>query len=229
MKGKIVLVTGADGGLGVHVTKAFLEAGATVIGASRKIQTSEFNYSNLTAITSDISTSENAAALIDLIVKRFGKLDVVVHTVGGFAGGQSVVDTDNTTFQSMFEINVNTVFYMAQAAIPALRRSGNGCFIAVGSRQGVEPAVGVGAYGASKAAAVSLVRTIALENKDAGMTANIVLPGTMDTPANRKAMPKADPSKWVQSANVASLIVWLASDAGRDTNGAAIPIYGPGA
>jgi NAD(P)-dependent dehydrogenase (short-subunit alcohol dehydrogenase family) len=76
---------------------------------------------------------------------------------------------------------------------------------------------------------VALVRTIALENKDAGMTANIVLPGTMDTPANRKAMPKADPSKWVQSANVASLIVWLASDAGRDTNGAAIPIYGPGA
>src|SRR5262252_9259236 len=228
MKGKIVLVTGADGGLGVHVTKAFLEAGATVVGASRKISASEFNHPNFTAITSDVSTPENAAALIDLIVKRFGKLDAVVHTVGGFAGGQSVVDTDNTTFQSMFEINVNTVFYMAQAAVPALRRSGNGRFIAIGSRQGVEPAAGVGAYGASKAAAVALVRTIALENKDAGMTANVVLPGTMDTPANRKAMPGADTSQWVQPASVASLIVWLAGDGGKDVTGAAIPVYGRG-
>ena len=229
MKGKIVLVTGADGGLGVHVTKAFLEAGATAIGASRKIQASEFNHPNLTAITSDISTPENAASLIDLIVKRFGKLDVLVHTVGGFAGGQSIADTDKTTFQNMFEINVNTVFYMAQAAIPALRRSGGGRFIVIGSRQAVEPAAGVGAYSASKAAAVSLVHTIALENKDAGMTANIVLPGTMDTPANRRAMPKADPASWVQPANVASLIVWLAGEGGRDINGAVIPVYGPGA
>jgi len=73
---------------------------------------------------------------------------------------------------------------------------------------------------------VSLIRTVAQENKDAGITANAILPGTMDTPANRKSMPDADPSKWVRPAAIASLIVWLAGDAGKDVNGAAIPVYG---
>ena len=86
----------------------------------------------------------------------------------------------------------------------------------------------MGAYSASKAALVSLVRTVALENKDAGITANVILPGTIDTPANRKAMPGADVAQWVQPGAIASLIVWLASDAGKDVTGAAIPVYGRG-
>ncbi len=84
----------------------------------------------------------------------------------------------------------------------------------------------MGAYGASKAALVSLVKTAAAENNDAGMTANAILPGTMDTPGNRESDPKADFSKWVQPTNVASLVLWLLSDSGKDTNGAVIPIYG---
>jgi NAD(P)-dependent dehydrogenase (short-subunit alcohol dehydrogenase family) len=90
------------------------------------------------------------------------------------------------------------------------------------------PGPGVGAYSASKAALVSLLQTLALENKDLAITANVILPGTMDTPANRKAMPGADTSKWVQPASVASLIAWLASEAGKDVNGAVIPVYGVG-
>ena len=88
------------------------------------------------------------------------------------------------------------------------------------------PAAKVGAYSASKAALVSLVKTVALENKDAGITANVILPATIDTPGNRKAMPGADTSQWVEPASIASLIVWLASDAGKDVTGAAIPVYG---
>jgi NAD(P)-dependent dehydrogenase (short-subunit alcohol dehydrogenase family) len=75
---------------------------------------------------------------------------------------------------------------------------------------------------------VSLIRTVALENKDAGLTANVILPGTIDTPANRAAMPKADYTQWVQPSNIASLMVWLASDAAQDVNGAVIPVYGAG-
>ena len=107
-----------------------------------------------------------------------------------------------------------------------MRKTGNGRIIAIGSRAALEPGAGVGAYSASKAAMVSLIRTVALENKDAGITANVILPGTMDTPANRKFMPNADVSKWVQPAAIAALITWLASDAGKDVNGAAIPVYG---
>jgi NAD(P)-dependent dehydrogenase (short-subunit alcohol dehydrogenase family) len=226
MKGKVVLVTGADGGLGVHVTQAFLDAGATVIGTSRKIQQSDFNHPNFTALPAEISTREGAKVLVDQVVARFGKLDVLAHTVGGFSGGQSVADTDDATFQRMFDLNLNCVFHILRAAVSPLRQTGNGRIIAIGSRAALEPAAGVGAYSASKAAMVSLIRTAALENKDAGLTANVILPGTMDTPANRKAIPNADFSKWVRPTTVAGLIVWLAGEAGQDVNGAVIPVYG---
>jgi len=163
---------------------------------------------------------------VDQVVARFGRLDVLAHTVGGFAGGQSIADSDDETFQQMLDLNLNSVFHILRATIPALRQTGNGRIIAIGSRAALEPGTGIGAYSASKAAMVSLIRTVALENKDAGLTANVILPGTMDTPANRKSIPNADFSKWVRPSAVASLITWLASDAGKDINGAVIPVYG---
>jgi NAD(P)-dependent dehydrogenase (short-subunit alcohol dehydrogenase family) len=226
VKGQVVLVTGADGGLGTSVTQAFLDAHATVVGTSRKIRQADFNSADFTAVPAEISTQTGATSLIDAVLTRFGRLDVLAHTVGGFAGGQSVADTDDATFHRMFDLNLNSFFYILRASIPSLRKSGHGRIVAIGSRAAVEPGAGVGAYGASKAAMVSLVKTVAAENRDAGVTANVILPGTMDTPANRAAMPQADFSKWVQPANVASLTVWLASEAGRDINGAAIPVYG---
>jgi NAD(P)-dependent dehydrogenase (short-subunit alcohol dehydrogenase family) len=226
MKGKVVLVTGANGGLGNYVTQAFLDAGATVVGVSRKIQQSDFSSPAFTALAAEISSAEGAKGAIDSAIAKFGRLDVVAHTVGGFAGGQSVAETDDATFQRMFDMNLNSAFYLLRALIPHMRKAGNGRIIAIGSRAALEPGAGVGAYSASKAALVSLIRTVATENKDAGITANVILPGTMDTPANRKAMPRADISKWVQPGSVASLITWLAGDAGKDVNGAVIPVYG---
>ena len=226
MQGKVVLVTGANGGLGAYVTQAFLDAGATVVGTSRKIQQSDFCSPSFTAMPAEISEREGTESLVDQLVARFGRLDVLAHTVGGFAGGQSIAETDDDTFQRMFDLNLNSVFHILRATIPALRQTGNGRIIAIGSRAALEPGAGVGAYSASKAAMVSLIRTVALENKDAGLTANVILPGTMDTPANRNSIPNADFSKWVRPSTVASLITWLASDAGKDINGAVIPVYG---
>jgi len=226
MKGKLVLVTGATGGLGASVTQVFLDSGATVVGTSRKIRQSHFSSPGFTAIPAELSTPEGARVLVDQVVARFGKIDVLAHTVGGFAGGPAIAETDDATFQRMFDLNLSSAFYLLRAALPAMRKAGNGRIIAIGSRAALEPGAGVGAYSASKAALVSLIRTVALENKDVGITANVILPGTMDTPMNRKAMPNADFSKWVQPANVARLVAWLASDAGTDVNGAAIPIYG---
>jgi NAD(P)-dependent dehydrogenase (short-subunit alcohol dehydrogenase family) len=226
MKGKIAIVTGANGGLGTFVTQALLDAGATVVGVSRDIQQSAFNSQAFTALPADLLTSAGAASMVASVMARFGRLDVVAHTVGGFAGGKSIAETDDATFQRMFDVNLNSTFYLLRAALPALRKTGNGHIIAIGSRAALEPGVGVGAYSASKAAMVSLIRTVALENKDAGLTANVILPGTIDTPTNRKAMPKADVSKWVQPATIASLIARLAGELGKDVNGAVIPVYG---
>jgi NAD(P)-dependent dehydrogenase (short-subunit alcohol dehydrogenase family) len=225
---QIALVTGADGGLGTHVTRALLDSGATVVGVSKNIQPSSFHGPAFVALSADLSSAENAKTLVDGVVSQFGKVDILAHLVGGFAGGKTIAETDPATFQRMLDLNLNSAFYVLRAVIPHMRRAGAGRIIAIGSRAAEDPGPGVGAYSASKAALVSLIQTVALENKDLAITANVLLPGTMDTPANRKAMPDADISKWVQPASVASLIVWLASEAGKDVNGAVIPLYGSG-
>ena len=225
---KIALVTGANGGLGTHVTKALLDAGFTVVGLAPRIQQSDFNHLNFIALPAALNSLDDAKKAAASVIARCGKIDVLAHLVGGFTGGQSIAETDDATWQRMFDANLNSAFHILRAVIPEMRKAGGGRIIAIGSRQAEEPAPTIGAYSASKAALVSLVKTVALENKDAGITANVILPGTMDTPANRKDMPGADVSQWVQPASVASLIVWLVGDAGKDVTGAAIPVYGGG-
>lgn len=228
MPEKTALITGANGGLGTHVTKALLDAGFTVVGLAPRIQQSDFNHPNFTALAASLDSLNAAKKAADTVIARFGKIDVLAHLVGGFAGGQTVADTDDATFQRMFDMNLNSAFHILRAVLPHMRKAKTGRIIAIGSRAAEDPGASVGAYSASKAALVSLIRTVAIENKDAGVTANVILPGTMDTPANRNAMPGADLSQWVQPASVASLIVWLAGDAGRDVTGAAVPVYGRG-
>jgi NAD(P)-dependent dehydrogenase (short-subunit alcohol dehydrogenase family) len=226
MNEKTALVTGADGGLGIHVTRALLDAGFLVAGLAPKIKQSDFERPGFTALPSRLDSLEAAKRSADAVITKFGKIDVLAHLVGGFAGGPSVAETDDATFRRMFEMNVDSAFHILRAVMPHMQKAGNGRIIAIGSRAAESPGAGVGAYSASKAALVSLIRTVAVENKDWGITANLILPGTIDTPANRQAMPKADMTNWVQPAAIASLILWLASDAAKDVTGAAIPVYG---
>ena len=228
MPEKTALVTGANGGLGTHVTKALLDAGFTVVGLAPRIQQSDFNHPNFIALPTALNSLDTAKKAVASVIARNGKIDVLAHLVGAFAGGQTVAEMDDAAWQRMFDANLNSTFHILRAVIPEMRKAGGGRIIAIGSRAAEDPGPKVGAYSASKAALVSLMKTVALENKDAGITANVILPGTMDTPANRKDMPGADLSTWVQPASVASLIVWLASEAGKDVTGAAIPVYGRG-
>jgi NAD(P)-dependent dehydrogenase (short-subunit alcohol dehydrogenase family) len=147
--------------------------------------------------------------------------------LGGFAGGQTVAETDDATWERMRDLNLTSAFYVLRAAVPHLRKSGKGRIVAIGSLTAVEPHPQLGAYVTFKAALAILVRTVALENKDAGLTANVVLPGTMDTPANRKTMPNADFLKWIQPRDVVNLVLSLAADRASKITGTAIPIGGP--
>jgi NAD(P)-dependent dehydrogenase (short-subunit alcohol dehydrogenase family) len=228
LKNKIAIVTGANGGLGNAVTQALLDAEATVIGISSKIEQSEFKNPAFTAISANLLDASSAKNIVEQTISRFGRIDILAHLVGGFAGGKSVVETDDATLQRMFDLNVKAAFNIFRVVIPPMRNAKAGRIIAIGSRAAEDPGPMVGAYSASKAAMVSLIRTIARENKDAGLTANVILPGTIDTAANRAAMPGADTSQWVQPTSIASLILWLATDAGKDVTGAAIPVYGAG-
>jgi len=228
MTRKIALVTGANGGLGTHVTKALLDAGFTVVGLSPRIRQSDFNHPNFIALPAALTSLDAAKKAVNSVIARSGKIDVLAHLVGAFAGGQTVAEMDDATWQRMFDANLNSSFHILRAVILEMRKAGGGRIFAIGSRAAEDPGPKVGAYSASKAALVSLMKTVALENKDAGITANVILPGTIDTPINRKDMPGADVSTWVQPASIASLIVWLAGDAGKDVTGAAIPVYGRG-
>jgi NAD(P)-dependent dehydrogenase (short-subunit alcohol dehydrogenase family) len=226
LNGKVAIITGAKGGLGSIATKTFLDAGAAVVGVSRSIQASDFPHPRFVAMTAELSTREAAWALARFVEARFHRIDILLHLVGGFAGGKTVADTNDAALDRMLELNFRPAFFMAGAVIPLMRQAAAGRIIAIGSRAAVEPQPGISAYSASKAALVSLIRTLALENKDRGITANVILPGTMDTPANRDAMPQADFSKWVDPRQVATLAAWLASDEASQVTGGAIPVYG---
>ena len=159
---------------------------------------------------------------------RFGPIDVLVHLAGAFAYGGLIHETSDAVWQQMMDLNASATFYILRAAIPHMREQRKGTVVAIGARAGVEPQANIAAYAASKAALVSLVRTAALENRDLGITANVILPGTIDTEANRKADPHADRSKWVSPERIAELVLFLASDAAGQITGAAIPFYGAG-
>ena len=226
VNGKVVLITGASGGLGTFVTNAFLDAGASVVGVSRSIKQSEFPNPRFTALAANIASLESARAISGAVTGKLGRIDAAVHLVGGFAGGQSVADTDDATLDNMMALNFLAAFHLVRAVLPAMRAQGAGCILAIGSRAVIEPHAGIGAYAASKAALAALIRTVALENKDKGISANLIVPGTIDTSANRAASPGADHTKWVQPSQIAALLVHLASGQASQISGAQIPIFG---
>jgi NAD(P)-dependent dehydrogenase (short-subunit alcohol dehydrogenase family) len=223
---RIVLITGAKGGLGSIVTEAFLAAGDTVVGTSRSIQAADFANPRFVAIASDLTDAASARQLVGCIAQRFQQVDTLVHVMGGFSGGKPIAETDDATWDRMMDLNVRSAFNIFRAVIPRMRAAGRGRIVAIASRAAAEPAPNIAAYSASKAALLSLVRSAAAENKDVGITVNAILPGTMNTVANRKADPKADFSRWIPPKDVADLVVFLTSNAAAQITGAAIPVYG---
>ena len=227
LEGKVAIITGATGGLGTSVTAAFLEAGARVAAVDRSAR-QEANDS-FVSVAADLSTPAGATSAVDAVIARWGRVDILVHLIGGFAGGTSIADADDATFDRMMNLNLRTAFYMFRAVVPRMRAQGSGRILAIGSRSAVEPSPESGLYAASKAALVSVVRTVAAENADRGIGANVILPGTMDTPANRASMPTANFSQWVPPVQVAAMLVHLAGDGASAITGAVIPIYGSAA
>jgi len=223
---KTALITGAKGGLGTYVTQTFLAAGANVVGVSRSIQQTDFPDPRFSAVPGELSSREAAQAIANAVMGRFRRIDILVHLVGGFAGGTPVAETEDATFERMLDLNLRSAFHILRAVIPVMRASGSGRIVAIGSRAAVEPQPLIAAYSASKSALVTLMRSVAMENKDSGITANVILPGTMDTPANRAADPAADVTKWIDPQQVANLALWLVSDAASQVTGSMIPVYG---
>src|SRR5215469_13710147 len=139
MKEKVVFITGAKGGLGSFITRRFLETGAAVVGASRSISQRDFPGPNFAALAVDFTQAASVSDAVQSVITRFGRLDVLVHLLGGFAGGQTVAETDDATWERMRDLNLTSSFYVLRAAVPHLRKSGKGRVVAIGSLTAVEP------------------------------------------------------------------------------------------
>jgi len=216
-----VLITGANGGLGTAVSQEFLATGAKVIGVALQWK----QPAPFTTISTDVTTEAGCDSMVKQALEQ-GPIDALVHLVGGFAGGSPVAETTDQTWDSMMNLNLRAAFCCIRAALKPMHAAGRGRIVAIGTRMAVEPSPNFAAYAVSKAALVALIKTVAAEGQKFGVTANVVLPSTIDTPANRAAMPKADFSRWVAPQSIAKLLVFLTSDAAADTSGAVIPIYG---
>jgi NAD(P)-dependent dehydrogenase (short-subunit alcohol dehydrogenase family) len=229
----IVVVAGGTGGLGRAVSLAFLEKGARVAVTYRNQQ--EFDALKAAAGTHatsleghrvDVTDETAVSQLIESVVSRHGRIDVLVNTVGGYAGGVKLWEMDTKVFDQMLALNLRSGYVLARAAVRVMLKQGRGAIVNVASKAAFDHGAGAGAYAASKAAAVALMDSLAADLKGSGVRVNSVLPSIMDTPANRAAMPKADFSKWPKTEDVARVILFLTSEDAKLIHGAAVPVYG---
>ncbi len=219
MKGKVVLITGGAGALGQTVVPAFVSTGASVILGDR----TPVQMPGITALKADFTDQTQVRNLVDEVVRTSGRLDALINLVGGFATGR-LVETDVSLWQRMLTMNLTSAFLLSQAVLPSMLQHGQGRIVHVAARAALEPFAGAAAYIVSKAGVIGLIRTLSSELEGSGVTVNAVLPSTIDTPANRRAMPAADPSQWARPDSVARTLTFLASDAASQINGALIPI-----
>ncbi len=231
---KIVLVTGGTGGLGRGVTMAFLEAGATVVVTYRNSDefaallaaAEKIGATPPSGVSVDVTDAAAVEKFISELAAKHGRLDILVNTVGGYAGGESLWDTNPRLFDQMLQLNLRAGYVLARSIVPQMIRQKRGWIVNIASKAAVDHAAGGAFYAASKAGAVALFDSLAGEVKQHNINVNSVLPSVIDTAANRKMMPGADFSKWPKPEEIARVILFLCSEDARVIHGAAIPVYG---
>jgi NAD(P)-dependent dehydrogenase (short-subunit alcohol dehydrogenase family) len=228
----VALITGAAGNLGQATARTFIEAGIHTALVDRGTGRLGSTYPQLAGSPDhmliegvDIGDPSAIAGVIRGVMDRFGRIDVLVNTVGTYRGGLPVQDEDIETWDLLYTANVRTTVLMCKAAIPALRESGAGRIVNVAASAALAGGANAAAYSSSKSAVIRLTESLAAELRDADINVNCVLPGTIDTPKNREAMPNADFGRWVTPKAIADVILFLSSDESRGVSGAAIPVY----
>lgn len=225
-----IIVTGASGNLGAVVARTLARRGARVVCAGRR----QRGFEDMDGIdpdrilwTSGHDLADKAAmdGVVAEAIARFGKVTGLVNTVGGFAVGRVAAEALDQ-WDMMMRLNGKVALVTSAAVLPAMIAAGHGRIVHIAAQPGLKAAAGQAAYAASKAAVIRLVESLAAEHRGDRITANCVLPGTIDTPANRESMPDAKPDVWIPPAAIADLIAFLVSPAGAVVTGAAINATG---
>ena len=231
--GKVVLVSGGTGGLGRSVTLAFLAEDAAVHVTYRNPdefaalqQSAGSAAASLTGHRVDVTDESAVAGVVAQILATHNRLDALVHTIGGYAGGIPLWNLDAATLDRMLALNLRAGYVLARAVLEPMRRQGSGSIVNVNAKAALDHAAGAAAYAASKAASLALFDSLAADLRGSGIRVNSVLPSIIDTPANRSAMPNADFATWPKPDDIARVILFLSGDSARVIHGAAIPVYG---
>ena len=231
--GKIALVAGGTGGLGRAASLAFLKEGAELIVTYRKDQelsdlksAAGANASRLEGHNVDVTNEAAVRQLVEGIIAKHGRLDILVNCVGGYAGGMKLWEMETKVFDQMLALNLHSGYMLSRTVVKPMLKQGKGAIVNVASKAALDHGAGLAAYAASKAAALAMMESLAAELKDSGVRANSILPSIIDTEINRKAMPGADFAKWPKPEEIARVILFLCSDDAKLIHGAAIPVYG---
>lgn len=233
LSGRVVVVTGATGGLGSAVVQEFARTEARLVLVGRSADRPEGLVEEVglpderaLPVPADVTQEEEVERLVGAVLARWGRLDVLLNTVGGWTGGKPVWETPVEAWDRLMALNLRSAFLLSRAVLPPMLEAGWGRIVHVASKTAVAPRAKQAGYAVSKMGLVTLVEVIGAEVKGTGVTANVILPSIIDTPANRRMMPKADPAKWVPPERIAATMRFLCSDAAAAINGARIPIYG---
>lgn len=230
---RVAFVAGGTGGLGRAVCLEFLQAGARVVVTYRRM--SEYEslvaeaggaQSRLSGANVDVTDEAAVSQLVQNIVAEQSRLDILVNTVGGYAGGRSLWETDAKTYDQMMNLNFKAGYVLARAVIPAMMRQSRGWIVNVASKAAFGRSPGAALYSASKAASLMLFDSLAEEVKSSAININTIVPSIFDTLANRQAMSSADFAKWPKPAEIARVVRFLCSEDASVIRGAAIPVYG---
>jgi NAD(P)-dependent dehydrogenase (short-subunit alcohol dehydrogenase family) len=230
---KTVMVSGAIGNLGVVLAQAFQASGAKLALIDRGEDRLRQAFPDLVGLPdyllvncADLMDEGAVEKSVSEAIQHFGRIDVLVNTVGGFRAGKMLHETPIETWDFLLNLNARSVFIACQKVIPYMLNQRSGKIVNVAARPGLEGQAGMAAYSASKSAVIRLTESMAAELKSQGVNVNCIIPGTIDTPQNREAMPNADYSTWVTPESLADVILFLSSTAARDVHGAAVPVYG---
>ena len=231
--GEVVIVAGGTGGLGKFVSLAFLKEDARVLVTYRR--DAEFRALSMSAgqkaqflegYPVDATDEKSVGNFISTVTAQHKRIDVLVNTIGGYAGGVKLWNIQTSTFDQMLALNLRSGYLLARAVVPLMMRAGQGSIVNVAAKAAIDHAPGAAAYAASKAAAVALMDSLAGDTRGTGVRVNSILPSIIDTPANRDAMPNAEFAIWPKPEDIAQVILFLASDAAKTVHGASIPVFG---
>lgn len=233
LRDRVAIVAGATGGLGRVVTRELAHGGARLgllgtrpdrldaLAAELGLEPDRWH-----GATADLTDAEATGAAVEAVAARFGRLDVLVHVVGGWAGGTAVTETPLDAYASMLDQHFWTTLHLARAVVPHLTAGGWGRVVAISSPVASNPPAGMSAYAAGKAAQEALLATLAREVAGSGTTVNVLLVRTIDAEHRRDAEPTAKNASWTTPEEICAALGYLLSDEARVVNGARIPLYG---